>query len=389
MGVPVNCGFDRIRTHLRWFYEEYKVGKLLASFGVVATIWFVAALVICRAETSDATRRGATSELFGTLPDCLWGTTVYLVSGLEEFEPRTAVSKVAAVTVMIAGVGALGMVGARLAATFVEHSRRQGLLRRLPHAKLRNHVVVCGWPEGGERLLAELRAACDCNATIVVVDEEADTIRLPSHRRWPGVWGLVGNPTDDSVLRLAQVDQAHSAIVVPPPSGSPKRQERARELMIVLALRAVAPRLHITVPAPGEPTVQRLLDRQCVESPVVNGVSSRLLAHACQKHFLTDFFERLLASGDETNSVHEIPLPTPFVGHNFVEFQRRLAAWEGGDLTLVGIRHPEADGTSTLIVNPRHEDGRHRPLLAEDRLLILARRRPDLAALAESGASPS
>jgi hypothetical protein len=381
----VNCGFNRIRTRLRWFYEEYQVGKLLASLAVVATIWFVAALVICRAETSDAARRGTTSKLFGTLPDCLWGTTIYLVSGLEEFEPQAAISKLAAVTVMIAGVAALGMVGARLAATFVEHSRRRGLLRRMPHAKLRNHVVVCGWPEGGERLLAELRAACDCDVTIVVVDEEADAIRLPDHRKWPGVWGLVGDPTDDQVLRMAQVDHAHSAIVIPPPNGSPKRQERARELMIVLALRAAAPRLHITVPAPGEPTVQRLLDRQCVESPVVDGVSSRLLAHACPKHFMTDFFERLLASGDETNSVHELPLPDVMAGHDFVDIQQRLAAWDKDDLTLVGVRHPAAEGASTLVVNPRHADDRHTPLRAGDRLLVLAHRRPDLSAVAEPG----
>jgi len=384
--VPaVNCRIARIRTQSRWFYEEYQLGKLVASLSVVAGIWFVAALVICSAERRYSADNGTAPERFGSLGGCLWSSTIYLVSGLEEFEPQAPLSKAAAVMVMIAGVGALGMVGARLAATFVMHAQRRGLLRRLPRARLCNHVVVCGWPERGDRLLAELRAAGGPESVLVVVDEQADTIRLPEHRKWPSVWGLVGDPSDDQVLRRAQVTVARSAVVVGKDQDTSEATKQARELLIVLALRTVAPDLHVVVPAPGNRAVRRLLARQNVELPVVNGLSSRLVAHASQKHFLTDFFERLLASGDETNSVHELPLPDHLVGLTFRDVQRRLAGHTGLDLTLVGVRHPAtegAEGGSTLAVNPERANGRHVPLAAGDRLLFLAHSVPDLSPLA-------
>ena len=380
----MNCGIARIRTQLRWFYEEYQLGKLLASLSVVAAIWFVAALVICSAEKRYSVNNGTTPERFGSLGGCLWSSTIYLVSGLEEFEPQAPLSKAAAVMVMIAGVGALGMVGARLAATFVMHAQRRGLLRRLPRAKLCNHVLVCGWPERGDRLLAELLAAGGPASVLVVVDEDADTIRLPDHRKWPSVWGLVGDPSDDQVLSRAQVTTARSAVVVGTAQETSEATKQARELLIVLALRTVAPDLHVVVPAPGDPAVRRLLARQNVELPVVNGLSSRLVAHASQKHFLTDFFERLLASGNGTNSVHELPVPDELTGLTFRDVQRLLAENTEMDLALVGVRHPTTEGSegcSTLTVNPERANGRQVPLAAGDRLLFLAHSVPDLSSL--------
>jgi hypothetical protein len=158
--------------------------------------------------------------------------------------------------------------------------------------------------------------------------------------------------------------------------------------MIVLALRTVAPDLHVTVPATADRTVQRLLERQRVELPLVDGVSSRLLAQASQKHFLTEFYAQLLASNHGTCSVHEAPLPESWAGLDFASLQRLFVEQEHADLTLVGVRHADSDGQMSLLVNPRRGSDRSTPLLAGDRLLVLARSHPDLDAISRDAPRP-
>lgn len=93
--------FANIRAQLRWVAEEYKLGHLAALLSFLAVIWFLAAVCIWTAERSPNRQPPLQpGDRFTSLTDCLWCSTVYLVSGLEEFEPATTSAKVAAVGVM-------------------------------------------------------------------------------------------------------------------------------------------------------------------------------------------------------------------------------------------------------------------------------------------------
>ena len=103
---------------------------------------------------------------------------------------------------------------------------RMGLVRR----ELKDHVIVCGYGHSGSAAVAELLERGHGPETIVVVDANADRLRLAEEL---GVATVEGDATHNKVLEIARVEAARSIIVCP------GRDDTA--VLIVLTCRRLAP----------------------------------------------------------------------------------------------------------------------------------------------------
>ena len=391
---------DNLRAQIRWVIEEYKLLHLCGLLVFLLCIWFLSAVCIwgferAAAQTAPALR---TDDHFLNLTDCLWCTTVYLVSGLEEFEPNTAPAKAAAVVVMVVGVAVLGLVGARLLATFVERARLASFVRRKPGCTFRGHVVICGWSDKGDAIVGQLHARQFAHQRpIIIVAPAAASIRISDRRAYRRVWAVTGDPVSSAALTEANVDAAHGVIVLANPMGNGMHAAvaDARSILVSLAIDAVNPRLHACVETLDRSSAQRFRQMGPRELVDVRNVAGKLIAHSAQKHGLSEFFFRLLTVSADTNEVYMTQAPAGLHGSCFRDAQKRLVGG-GIPVTLVGLMKHRVPtdaasrvfpGGGELYINPRRGDASASstnptaPALtidSGDRLVLLAHEEPDL-----------
>ena len=416
---------ERLRelvARMEWAIEVYRLRRMAAYFLGLVGLWVAASLTLWMSE-----RWGGAAEAsqFYRFSDCLWSSTVYLLSGLEDFEPATTVGKIAAVTVMVAGVGMLGLLGTTLLTAVVESSRLASRVKRKPTGfRLRGHVVLCGWSPKGDAIVRELHAELfdgGARRPIAIVAPRADQIRMTDRRAYRGVWAVAGDPIRREVLAQADVAHAHSVVVLAShEEDEGARGDDARTILIALAIQSLSAAVHVCTEVLDLANVAHFERTSVRELVSVRDVAARLLAHAADKHHLTDFFGQLLTVSRDTNEVYALDVPDALVGRSFAQVQRLFLDSPRCCVTPVGVRRPTVkmrDGepirdrfgrpipVSLLTLNPRRRRGdqetestvrtaffghghvddprltRDEPLRAGDKLVVIAMAEPDLSKL--------
>lgn len=164
--------------------------------------------------------------------DALYRTvTVVTTVGFEQPRQPGIGEKLFTIFLILIGVGttlyALGallevLIEGQLAALF----GRRRMERRI--AGMSGHVIICGWGRVG-RVVADALAARGLEFVVVDVDaERLDGIGYPS---------LVGDATDDDVLRAVGIDRARALVCV--------MSNDAADLYVTLSGRALNPGLFI------------------------------------------------------------------------------------------------------------------------------------------------
>ncbi len=384
-----------LRAQLQWVFEEYRLGRLFGLLLFLVGIWLAAAVVIWVSERSSSRLPLLEpGDKFYAFSDCLWCSTVYLVSGLEDFDPVTLPSKVAAVMVMVVGVGVLGLTGAQLLATFVERRQLRLVVRRKPSCTFSDHIVLCGWNERAPAILEELRTQpAGKRRQVVVVTPEALTIEIADRHVRRGVWGVPDDPVRDEALRRADVATAHTVVLLPAPSdpAADRRGVDARSILVSLAVAAVSPKVEVCVELADRRSAARFRPAPGLELLNVRDVAGKLIAHAAQKHHLGAMFHHLLSAAPEAGTLWIVPAPDWCIGMTFRQVRSELIHNDREACALLGLRRPAppqaarqertpAPGHARLVLNP----GTGAPLGADavlvpgDQLVVLARRRPVL-----------
>ncbi|NOY80034.1 MAG: hypothetical protein GXP31_03415 [Kiritimatiellaeota bacterium] len=383
-----------LRAQIQWVFEEYRLGRLLGLLLFLVAIWLSAAVVIWVSERSPSRVPPlGPGDKFYAFRDCLWCSTVYLVSGLEDFNPVTLPSKIAAVVVMVVGVGVLGLTGAQLLATFVERRRLRNILRRKPSCTFSGHIVVCGWSERAPAVLEELRTQpAGLRRQVVVVAPQALAIEIADRRVRRGVWAVPGDPVRDEVLRRADAGTAHSVVVLPPASAAGPEVDRrgadARSILVSLAVAAVNPGVEVCVELADRRSARRFRPGPGLELLNVRDVAGKLIAHAAQKHQLGDLFHRLLSAAPAAGTVWIVPVPDRLVGLTFRQVRKDMIDNDREAHVLLGLRRAASPpDPPRLVINPGTEDPRigtgesldaDVALVPGDQLVVLARQQPDL-----------
>jgi Trk K+ transport system NAD-binding subunit len=371
-----------MRAKLRWHLQAYRLGRLGRFLLLLVGLWMLGAFIIFLAERPGV----SAGDRFSSYTDCLWCSTVYLVSGLDEMAPRTVLARVVTVFMMIVPAGVLVMFGTSLVATFTEQIQRSSRIRLCPSgARFRGHIVLCGWSSRGDHILRQIHSSqireFGTWRTVLIV--EADRIEVSDPDVYRDVWGIAADPVLDDVLREeACIADAHSVIVSAAEADAGMAAEAAcasrdaTSILVALAARASAPAGHIVTEVLSRGNAAHFSRCQSQEQICVRDLGARLIAHAARNHQLTDMFLDLLDVRADSNEVYFCRVPEIHVGRSFRDVQQELADRIHSPMVLVGIRRRREGGVD-LVTNPGRDRGaRDMILTADDELMIVARTEP-------------
>ena len=168
--------------------------------GAVVLIWLIGALVLhCL--------RSSTNEAFDTAGKSLWNVWILLFAGEIE-TPKTIAGRIAAMVLMVAGVGLAGLFTASVASLLVER-----YLRRpdVSHFEMDDHLVLCNWAPRALEWIREVHSKIITDPRpIVIIHDNPDEIDLPDKQDEPAfndVYIVKGDPTNEVILHRATVSQ--------------------------------------------------------------------------------------------------------------------------------------------------------------------------------------
>lgn len=253
-------------------------------------------------------------------------TTISTV-GFREVRPFGTAEKLFTIALVLLGVGAALYAFSTLLETLVEGRLSQTVGRRRMQHRIRDlsdHVIICGWGRVG-KAVAEFLVGN--GRTVVVIDHDPDRMNSLD------LLHVVGDATDDDVLRAAGIERAKSLVAA--------LTTDAENLFVTLSARSLRPDLFIVARARSIDTQMKLTQAgadRVVNPQFIGG--ARMAAFASQPH-VAEFLDVVMHDGSLEFRLEELEVP---VGSSLA----------GQSLRDSRIR----DSTGALVLAIRETDGR-------------------------------
>ncbi len=167
----------------------------------------IVALVILTSATGFYAAEIGTNQNLDSYGDALWWAIVTVTTvGYGDIFPVTVAGRLVGALLMFAGIGALGVFTASIAAYLIKFDRLDALRVRGMHG----HVVICGLGSTGALLAQAFQRD---GYTVLAIEKAEDNSRIGAARE-AGAVVLMGDASRTEVLRRARVDRAAHIVIV-------------------------------------------------------------------------------------------------------------------------------------------------------------------------------
>ncbi|MDA1062170.1 MAG: potassium channel protein [Chloroflexi bacterium] len=228
-------------------------------------------------------------EDFGAFDGLYMAIITLTTVGYEEVQPLDDSGRIFTMLYVLAGIGVMFYVAGSIVEELVVGGVAEALGARRETRKaerLRDHIVIAGQGRVGREVLRMLRARGE---QVLAIDAREERLEFA---REHGALALLGDATDEAVLRHGHVDRARTLVAA--------ADSDAVNTFIVLSARAMHPDLRIIARAASEGSDRRLesagADR--VISPYQ--IAGRRMAVAAVQPLMLDFIDTLTTNGERT-----------------------------------------------------------------------------------------
>lgn len=209
--------------------------------------------------------------------------------------------------------------------------------RRLMTAidKLNRHIIVCGFGRNGQQAAKTL--GYHFQQYIIIENDEAVVERALLEE--PGLVYIIGDSTDDDVLRRAGINRAKALITTLPAD--------ADNVFIVLSARSLNPGIQIISRASETNSYAKLVKAGADSVIMPDKIGGTHMATLVSKPDVIEFIDYL--SGAEGESIHiesvsYAQLPTEIRGLTL----KKIMAWKKTGVNCIGIK----DAEGKFIISP-------------------------------------
>ena len=225
--------------------KRFVLSNLIASVcAALVACWVVVSWLVYRAEF-----KAEGSNITSFADSIWWGIVTLLTVGYGDRYPVTTEGRVYAGILMFAGVLAIAIITSKISSRFLEQALREGK-GIVNEAKLRDHLIVCGWKEEMHALLAHI---LDFNVglepeQLVLIGHLTPAMveSLRAHSRLKRMQFVIGNYFEVENLRRAFPERARKVIILadrtPGPNGqvASMTEVDARTIMTAMSLASIA-----------------------------------------------------------------------------------------------------------------------------------------------------
>jgi voltage-gated potassium channel len=299
----------------REFFLVLKKERILKFLAATWAIILLGATSIFIADRYYATKGAA-----GILDAVYWAVVTIATVGYGDIVPTSPVAKLLALVIILSGPALLSLLTASVASMLIEKKIREG--EGLETIKDRDHVIICGWNDNGEKVIdgivLQLRGT---KPKIVLVNElEKEDIQSIQYRYKDYDIAFVrGNFVKEEVLSRAALPRARAAIVLADLSGG-RTLDKADERTIfgTMAIKSMAAKVRTCAELIHGENREHLV-RANVDEIIVRGESAGpLLATAAVSPGLADSVKSLVNNQDP-NKLWRVPVPSRFTDKTFGE----------------------------------------------------------------------
>jgi len=297
------------------FFLVLRKERILKLLGATCAIILLGATSIFIADRYYATKGAA-----GILDAVYWAVVTIATVGYGDVVPSSAVAKLLALFIILSGPALLSLLTASVASMLVEKKIREG--EGLETIKDRDHLIICGWNENGEKvvdgILLQLKGT---KPKIVLVNEldKEDIQSIQYQYKDCDIAFVRGNFVKEEVLARANLPRARAAIVLADLSGG-RTMDKADERTIfgTMAIKSMASKVRTCAELIHGENREHLL-RANVDEIIVRGESTgALLATGAVSPGLADSMKALLNNQDP-NKLWRVPVPSRFAEKTFGE----------------------------------------------------------------------
>lgn len=300
----------RITSELRETYSLLKREKFFRIIGITCVIILFGALALYFAD-----RYYETKGVVGIFDAIYWAVVTITTVGYGDVVPNSTTGKIFALLIILSGPALLSLITASIASILVERKIKEG--KGLETIKEKDHIIICGWNENGEKvidgILLQLKGE---EIEIVLVNElDRDDVQSIQYKfKDFNIHFVRGNFVKEDVLARANAFWARSAIVLADTSGG-HSIEKADERTIfgTMAIKSLAPKVRTCAELINSENREHLV-RANVDEIIVRGeTAGSLLATAAVSPGVADALKLIMTNQDE-NKIWRIPVPSKFVG---------------------------------------------------------------------------
>jgi len=263
--------------------------------------------------------RSANKDEFGNLFDAIWWAIVTTATvGYGDKTPITLGGRLVGITLIFFWIGFISLFTATIASVLVERKIKEG--KGLEVIKSKGHLIICGWNFNTGKMITELENRSQEEEIVLINElgeEEIQNLRYQHNKlNLKFVWG---NFTQDSVLRRANVKDAHSVIILADTSGqNPYEKADERTIIATHTIRYLAPKVRISAELLDSQNEQHLKRAQVDDIIVSSEYGGFLLAKSALSPGIPQLVKDLITSGKESE-FERVKIPDKFIGRSFRE----------------------------------------------------------------------
>jgi len=204
--------------------------------------------------------------------------------------------------------------------------------------ELNHHVILCGFGRNGQQAARTLK---NHNIDFVVIEKDEEPIERVLHF-FPGLSYLIGDSTDDDLLRKAGIERAVALITALP--------DDADNVFIVLSARALNSKLHIVSRASEENSIPKLKKAGADNVIMPDKIGGSHMATLVSKPDVIEFMDFLTSEDGESVNMDSVPydiLPPEIKDKSL----KVVMEWNKTGVSCLGIKNKEGK----FVINPPDE----------------------------------
>ncbi len=271
--------------------------------------------------------------------EAMYMTTISVTTaGFQEVRPLTVGGRVFTMFLLITSWASFAFAITRITQFVTSGEINQYFkMRRLMNAtnKLSGHVIVCGYGRNGQQASETLLVQ---NVPHIVIDKMENRMNKAAAVH-PDLLFILGDSTDDNVLRQAGIERANALITALP--------EDADNVFIVLSARAINPNIQIISRASNHNSIAKLRKAGANNVIMPDRIGGTHMATLVTKPDVIEFIEYL--SGEEGESIHMESVPFHDLPNEIKnKTLKEVMSWKKTGVNCIGIKDPEGK----FVINP-------------------------------------